>query len=380
MKISLIQRALLAGLLLAGVAGCAVDTHRPPPRFADLGFADRYTTDTEAPAMAATEPPGAARHRPAKWWEAFDDPVLDALVEHGNSNKLDVQAAALASDRRGATAGHGAAATGGSAVLEAVAARVQAGVASRYIALRGRQVAIADARAFLVQRQALIQLAQFRAQAGLVPALDAARAVAGRDEMAARIADLEAEAMQHVGQIAMLTGQAPEALADLLAGSGHIPTGPADVALGRRSDLLLRRADLRTSAARLAKSGAGDRRGAMIDYKRSVLEAVQEVETQNTAFQHAKSREIEHGRAVATAEAAALLARQAYADGQADYTTLDQVETRLFSSRTAWRAAQVERAVALIGLYVALGGDANQETGSGGLPSPSPKPPGTEGD
>lgn len=354
-------RTIMAMLALFGVAGCVTDTKVPPPDLAQLGIADHYSTagveraETLAAALSA---PAIAAEQPAQWWTAFGDPVLDALIERANADNLDVQEAMLDDGRR-------AARTAIPPTLEMVRGKVQAAVARIYIGLRGRQVLIADNREFLVQRQALIQLAQFRAQAGLVPALDTARAVASRDEIVARIADLEAQDMQDIGQIAMLTGQAPEALGELVADTAQVPVGPGDVALGSRSALLLRRADIKAAADRLAASGpqAGVQGSALIDYKRAVLRAVQEVEAQNSAFQHAKLREIDLGRAVATAEAAALLARKAYADGQADYSTLDQVETRLLSGRAALRQAQVQRATALIGLYMALGTD----TGGGAI-------------
>ncbi|GGE02512.1 hypothetical protein GCM10011529_06210 [Polymorphobacter glacialis] len=336
------------------------------PGLGSLGLADRYgpavaedvvdpnaeTVVVEAPEIVVEAEPVPARPDLSRWWLAFGDPVLEALIERGRTDNLDVQEASPSAGGLAATTG-----------LEAVRQRVAVAIARTYIAVRGRQAVIENIRQFLAQREAAIKLARFRAQAGLVPALDAARAIAGRDDNAARISELEAMNLRDVAQIAVLTGQAPEALGDLVSGTAQIPLGPVDVALGRPSDLLGQKADIRAAQTKLAGAGAGSeaQRTGLIGYKRAVLKALQEVEVQNAALQSAKLREIDLGRATATADAAAQLARKNYAEGLADYSTLEQVEARLLSVRNAQRQAQVERALALIGLYIALGGQAGGE-------------------
>lgn len=323
---------LMLPALVFGIAGCATDRQVSPPSLtelaAEMGVADRYASAGPQAGPAAAEP-----QRPdlAKWWQSFDDPVLDALIERGRRDNLDMKAAALAGGKGGAPA------------IAVVRGTVEADIARAYIALRGRQTMIEDVRDFLTQRQSLIPLARFRVQAGLVTPLDVARAVAGRDEAAARIVELEARNRQDAGRIAVLTGQAPQAPGDLLDGTARLPAGPANVALGRPSDLPVRQLSTRTPAGQIA-------------YKRAFLKAVQAVEAQNTAFQYAGLREAALLRAATSAEAAARLGRRAYAQGLADYSTLEQVEADLLSTRTALRQTQARRALALIGLYVALGG------------------------
>lgn len=315
-----LARVLLPALLL-GMAACTTPKHLPPPSFADMGLADSYG--------AATLPDAPAPDL-ANWWQSFDDPVLDALIERGRNDNLDVQEARRADRKRGATD-----------TPDRLRRKIEAEIARTYVTLRLRQALIENTHDFLAQRQVLIQLARFRVQAGLVPPLDVARAVAGRDMLAVRIPELEARNLQDAGRIAVLTGQTPQALSDLLDGAAQIPTGPTDVALGRPSDLPI---------------------PAQAINKRAILKAVQAVEAQNTAFQSAKQREIALTRAVTTTEAAAKLARKAYAEGLADYSTLEQVEANLLSTRDALRQAQARRALKLIGLYVALRGDAGPVT------------------
>jgi multidrug efflux system outer membrane protein len=67
----------LVVLLLAGVlAGCAVNQPAPP--------------QLDLPTPTATDAQNAVLER---WWTAFEDPVLTALIEEANANNLDLRAA-----------------------------------------------------------------------------------------------------------------------------------------------------------------------------------------------------------------------------------------------------------------------------------------------
>jgi multidrug efflux system outer membrane protein len=71
------MRKPLVVLLLAGVlAGCAVNQPAPP--------------QLDLPAPTATDAQNALLER---WWTAFEDPVLTALIEEANANNLDLRAA-----------------------------------------------------------------------------------------------------------------------------------------------------------------------------------------------------------------------------------------------------------------------------------------------
>jgi outer membrane protein TolC len=340
MRMDRARRWLLLATLMLGIGACTTGKDLPPPALADLGLADRYASVASPDENAATAEAVAAPLNLERWWQSFQDPVLDALIEHARSDNLDVVIAAQ-TKRNGRES------------MAALRNRKAADIARNYIALRARQAMLENTRDFLDQRQATIRLASFRLQAGLVPALDVARAVAGRDAVAARLADLNTRNRQDVAAIAVLTGQPPQALGDLLDGQSHIPLGPASVALGRPSDLRLPPADKRPRRAL-----------AIVTYKRALLGAIAQVEVQSAAFEGAKHRERALERAVAAAETAALLARKAYGEGLADYSALEQVEDGLLSMRNALRLAQAQRAVALAGLYLALGGEAAADSGS----------------
>ena len=332
-------------------AGCTTHRLAPPPSLADLGLADSYTSSV---LVSSDERSEGAISRPDldKWWQSFEDPVLDALVERGRSNNLDVREAGMVTANKNLkTKGFTAA-----SALKIVRSKVEADVAQTYVVLRSRQAIIENMRDFVVHRQGVIQLARFRAQAGLVLPLDAAQAVASRDAMAARIPDLQARNLQDAGRLAVLTGQAPGALADLLDGTAQLRVGPADVQIGRPSDLPLQWAG---TSAPLAKGAAvpAELNAGQIAYKRQVLKAMQAVEAQNIAFRYARLRESGFAAAETTAETAARLARTAYGEGLADYSTLDRAETSLLATRNALQQSKAKRALALIGLYMALRGE-----------------------
>ncbi|MGO8917496.1 MAG: efflux transporter outer membrane subunit [Stellaceae bacterium] len=93
-------RPLLCGLLVAGLAACAVgpDFHRPaPPQAAG------YTSRPLDPATASAEGPGgnvqhfvADMDIPGQWWELFQSPKLNRLVEQALTANPTVEAAKAA--------------------------------------------------------------------------------------------------------------------------------------------------------------------------------------------------------------------------------------------------------------------------------------------
>ena len=71
-----LRRSLLALALAAALAGCAVTQPKPP--------------QLDLPAATATAEQNALLER---WWTAFDDPVLTALIEEAFANNLDLRGA-----------------------------------------------------------------------------------------------------------------------------------------------------------------------------------------------------------------------------------------------------------------------------------------------
>lgn len=347
--------ALAAFSLLGSLSGCALagtDSH--PPTLADLGVADHYSDRT-----APGKPLDATVLD--QWWRQLGDPLLDSLIEQGQSDNLDVRTAAGASPDPAGAAGKPA-----TPAAEAKRIAVAAEIARTYVMLRGRQAMIANVQAFLAAQQDNIQVARFREEAKLVTSLDALKVSAESDRVAAMIPGLEAEVSARIARIAVLTGQAPSMLRDKLATPAPIPVGPEDIDIGTPSDLIARRPDVDAAAARLKRHAPwnGTSQGALSAYKQAVLLAMEDVEKARAAFAAAKARESGLGKAAGTAEQVTLLARKQYRDGLTDYTTLKDAEQALLSARNELAEGTASRARAVIDLWVTLdGGGSGDEHG-----------------
>jgi NodT family efflux transporter outer membrane factor (OMF) lipoprotein len=129
-------------------------------------------------------------------------------------------------------------------------------VARNYVELRGfqRQIAIAENNA-KAQEQTL-SLTQAKFKAGISSDLDVARAEAQVSSTRATIPSFEAAAQQTAHRIAVLLGQAPEALIAELGKPQAVPVPPPEIAVGLPSDLLRRRPDIRSAERQLAAATA----------------------------------------------------------------------------------------------------------------------------
>jgi NodT family efflux transporter outer membrane factor (OMF) lipoprotein len=295
---------LLLGLALLG--GCTVgpDFKRPVVAGADAPW-------------VGDAAPGAVD---AQWWKALGDPVLDALVEAATAGNLDIREAEARlrearADRKAAgargmpqvnvvasavetqlsrngpipiyrlpgfenrfplfDAGFDAsweidlwgaarrgveAATARTAAAEARAGDVRlqviAEIGRSYAELRANQARLASLQADAGLRAEIAALSLQRFTAGEAPRSEAVEAARRADVARARIAGAEADVRQAGYRLALLTGRPPEALLQQLAAPAPIPKPPVIVAAGIRSDLLLRRADVRAAEADLAAATA----------------------------------------------------------------------------------------------------------------------------
>jgi NodT family efflux transporter outer membrane factor (OMF) lipoprotein len=299
--------------------------------------------------------------------------------------------------------------------LAAVRTSVAGEVATNYIGARLAQARLAIARDTLKNQDDNLQIAGWRVQAGLASATDAEQARAQRAQTAATIPLLETSFTSAVNQLGVLTGQAPSALRQTMEAVGPIPRGPDAVAVGIPADTLRQRPDVRaaernlaaataqigvaqaqlypglsitgslnTAAAdfgRLGNVGTGAlfagltqtlfdagrlgsqvrsaRAGADIafaSYKQTVLGGMQDVENAIQALNSAEQRQSVLAVALDASNNAAVLARSQYRAGLTDFLTLLQSEQTLLSARDSLASAQADQALALVQLYLALGG------------------------
>jgi multidrug efflux system outer membrane protein len=251
----------------------------------------------------------------AHWWQAFQDPKLDELVQRALRGNLDLgiaiarvrEARAVRSATAGqydpqvegfagATRGKSSATTGGPSstsannffeagfdarweidvfgrrdrALEAADAEVAAAVenvhdaqvtllgevARNYVEVRGLQRQIALTQQNLTAQADTAHLTEVRLGAGLGTELDLARAQALAASTRADIPALEARVRAAMHALSVLLGEAPGPLARELENVSELPAPPDTIAAGLPADLVRRRPDVRRAERELARAVA----------------------------------------------------------------------------------------------------------------------------
>ena len=134
--------------------------------------------------------------------------------------------------------------------------QVVAEVVRTYAQLRGSQAALGNVRADARTAADTARITHLRYTSGEAARLNDARAEEQARTVAAAIPGLEADTRAAAFKLALLTGRAPEAVADLIDKPATLPTLPANVAVGMRADMLRRRPDIRAAEADLAAATA----------------------------------------------------------------------------------------------------------------------------
>jgi NodT family efflux transporter outer membrane factor (OMF) lipoprotein len=295
--------AVGAAVLLAGCA--AGPDYRTPP-FAELKVPEQFT---------AAAPATSAEADLVRWWQAFGDPTLTALVERGLAANLDIDEAgsrvrAARADLRAARGalspslgafGSGSrqvgerasSATGGRtnyqigfdaayeadlfgggrrsveaarataegtrASLRATQLTVASEIALNYLDAREAQARLRIARDTLSTLDETVEITGWRLQAGLVGSLDLEQARQLRAQTAAGVPAIETTYAAAANRLAVLLGEAPGAVNSLLEPAAEPPTAPAVLPAAIPGDVVRRRPDValaeRTLAAETARIG-----------------------------------------------------------------------------------------------------------------------------
>lgn len=293
-----------ASLMIAGLlGGCAIGPDYVPPEQMPVAAGDwrqaslRQTLGTETAAIT-------------RWWERFDDPSLNRLVEEAFSGNLSLaQAAARVRQAAGAqrvaasggrpqvsaqsaytradhTAGSGMTPPGlamdedqflasGSASWEldlwgriarlehaadadfevaaneyySAAISLLAEVSLSYVELRRAEAHVDLVLRDLDVQSKLLDLARSRLQAGLSGASSVHRAENQLEQGRAELSELRLQSQAAENRLAVLTGRAPQ---DGLVAAGGLPVAPAIPDVGLPADLLVRRPDVRAAERRYA--------------------------------------------------------------------------------------------------------------------------------
>lgn len=297
---------ILWGVVSLVLAGCMVgpDYTKPAPRV------PAQFSELPGDSKVAGEHPDFAG-----WWQTFQDPVLNALVDRAVQSNTDLkiaqarvrEARALrtlvtaeeypAVDASGAYTrirssenasnfssspwkdlfqlgldaswevdifgGTRRSVEAATADLEAsqenlrdVVVSLLAEVAVNYLDLRGNQRRITIARDNIeVQRQTLV-LTRAKFQAGLSSELEIAQAEAQLSSTESRVPQFESASRRAIHRLGVLLGMEPGALLDELSVAVELPVTPPEIPIGLPSDLLRRRPDVRRAERQLAAATA----------------------------------------------------------------------------------------------------------------------------
>ncbi len=428
------------------------------------GCASWFTPDSEPASAVPT-----ANVTPIAWWQDFHDPLLADLIQqalHANPNIASAQAAwrqaralrdvKLASTRpqvtvsgtvqrstsdnaspsinfssgldasweldvfgakQSAVANSEADVAAAAANLRDVQLSMTAEVALAYIQLRGLQAQLALAQNNLASQTETLQITQWRAQAGLITALEVAQAQTAVSQTAAQLPALQNSLATSRHSLAVLTGQRPTELDHTLATVAPIPLVANSVAEVIPANSLRQRADVRAAEARItaalaavdaaqaarkpsfrlggslgltALTLAGLGNGAALAtqvlgsvsipvldggaaqaqvrvqqaaleqtraaYQNTMLTALKEVEDALITLHHDRLRLDHLQQAAAAAQHAALLAQNRYSSGLIDFQTVLQTQRTLLSAQDSHANQQAQLSNDHVRLIKAMGG------------------------
>jgi multidrug efflux system outer membrane protein len=298
----------------------------------------------------------------------------------------------------------------------AVLVSLCADVARNYIELRGAQLRKDVTEQSLATQKEIYELTRQRQEVGLTTDLDVANAGAQLDVTQAQVPQLDREVTQDINQLSLLMGRAPDTLRTELEVGRRVPQVPPVLPIGLPSDLARRRPDIREAEARLHAATArigvavgdlfprltlsasgglqaqsasdllkwasrfgtigptfemplfdGSRwatvrlqnvraQEAALDYERTVLSALHEVENALAAYKTDQERGVSLASAVDQSRDALNLARERYSSGVANFIDVLDAERNLQQNELSLAANTTAISTDLVAIYRALGG------------------------
>ena len=302
--------------------------------------------------------------------------------------------------------------------------------AMSYVEYRTLQERIRVANENVKAQKESVDLAQSRLDDGLAPSTDVAQATVNWRSTRAEIPQLRGQLAQARNRIATLTGGYPASVEGLLRKQRSIPVPPRSFGTGVPADLIRSRPDIRQAernlAAQTAQIGvaeadlyprfslfgqfslqsleasdlvdsasgvysfgpsiqwqifsagrirsnirAAEARSeqALVNYEKTVLLAVEEVETSMAAVANERDRQSELRRAVTASREAVELVKGTYEDGLIDFQRVLEAERARFNNEDSAVVSRGQIAWHYIRLYKALGGGSKVEL----VPIPRPR-------
>jgi NodT family efflux transporter outer membrane factor (OMF) lipoprotein len=294
---------------------------------------------------------------------------------------------------------------------------VVANVVRAYVDLRGFQVRAGVLhKASDVLRESL-RIVTIRYERGITNELDVALATRELATLEAEIAPVEAEVNAAQYTLAVLVGEYPETMVQELSKPDLIPSMPAAAAPGVPLDLLKRRPDIQVAERELAAAtarigvatanlfpevalvgsigsqgqgwgttpsvskhiwsfgpgavwplldfGALDAevdiaqlaaRASLVNYRKTILNAVQQVDTSLDAYQAQETRMANLSTAMVAGQRAVDLATSRYNRGLTDFLNVVDAERQFYDLQEQYAEAQVAQGEQFVQLYKSLGG------------------------
>lgn len=290
-------------------------------------------------------------------------------------------------------------------------------VALNYIEVRSYQTRLSIAEANLNVQEETYDITNWRRQAGLTTQLDVEQAKYSLEQTRSQIPTLQSGLERAKNRLAVLLGQDPGSLNEILDERKAIPVAPLEVAVGVPADALRQRPDVRraerelaaqtaqigvakaelfpklslsgsiglealalgnlfSSAAQILALGsniawtifnAGSIRQsinvqtalqeqALIRYEAAILTALEEVENALTAYANEQARRESLLEATEAAQNAMTLARDQYSSGLIDFQVVLDTQRSLLSLQDELAINEGKVTSNLISLYKALGG------------------------
>ena len=319
------------------------------------------------------------------------------------------------------------------AARNAVLTTVIADVARAYFDLRGFQTKLAILNKADSALGESLRIVRIRYERGITNELDLTLATRELAALKAQIAPVQAQIQAAQYALATLLGQYPESLAPELEPSGLIPTLPEPASVGTPLEVLRRRPDVQQAERTLASStarigvatgnlfprvtlvgaigaqrqdwgtsptvgkhiwsfgpgviwplldfGALDAqveiadlgaRAALIEYRRTLINAVRDVDTTLVTFRATQDRLQSLGDGVVAAARAVTLATERYDRGLTQYLEVVDAERQLYDLETLYVAAQVDAGEQFVNLYRNLGGGWQNYQATPSIRTPEP--------
>jgi NodT family efflux transporter outer membrane factor (OMF) lipoprotein len=289
-----------------------------------------------------------------------------------------------------------------------------------YAQLRGLQRRLEIANKNIKTQQDTLDLTRTRAKAGLATELDVSRAAAQLESTRAAVPTLLGGIDISIHRLSVLLGEEPGALRSELENASPIPAAGPDVEVGLPSDLLERRPDIRRSEAQLVAAtarigeaktdlfprfvltgaagrqasqlhditlGAGNffsvgpgislplftggrirsniavqdarQRAALINYRSSVLNALEEVQNALVNYAQEQERRDRLNEAAQQSQLAVDLATEQYKAGLTDFLSVLDAQRERYAEEDQAVQSQTSVTTNVIALYRALGGGWN---------------------